>query len=106
LRHALSGVLVRYNPAMKAYVTYYGPEPKASEEETEKEKEDRLARPCVVQFHKTPLWTLPAKDLADVEVTNLQWQRVFVGQHFCRFSVEELPEGKFAVVCLDHTDWS
>ena len=92
---------------MKAYVTYYGPEPKVSEEEeTQEEQDARLARPIVVRFHKEPHWTLPAKHLADVELAILERQRVFKGQHFCEFSVEELPEDKFAIVCLNHPDWS
>jgi hypothetical protein len=90
---------------MKAYVTYYGPEPKLSEEETQEEKEARLARPIVVQFHKGPHWTLPAKHLADVELAILERQRVFVGQHFCELSLEELPGGEFAIACLNHPDW-
>jgi hypothetical protein len=31
---------------------------------------------------------------------------VRVGQHYCKLEVEELPDGKFAIVCNDHPDIS
>jgi hypothetical protein len=40
---------------MKSYVCYYGPEPKLSDEETQEQKEKRLARPITVQFTKDPI---------------------------------------------------
>jgi hypothetical protein len=87
---------------MKAYVTYYGPEPKPSDEETQEAKEARLNRPPIVQFHNDPLWTLPAKELADAELGTLERMRVFAGQHFCSFAVDELSDGKFAIFCTTH----
>jgi hypothetical protein len=94
--------LKRYNPAMKSYVCYYGPEPKLSDEETQEQKEKRLARPLIVQFTKDPHWTLPAKEQAESERFILQRQGVFAGEHFCEFAVEELPDGKFAIFCPNH----
>jgi hypothetical protein len=87
---------------VNAYVLYYGPEPKLSDEETPKEREARLAKPPIVEFDRDPLWKLPAKELADVELLILERMGVSVGQHFCQFSVEELPEGEFALVCRNH----
>jgi hypothetical protein len=71
---------------LKAYVTYYGPdpEPKLTGEETEEELEKRRARPPIVIFHKDPLWTLPAKDLADTEQIILQRMRVVGRPTFLR----------------------
>lgn len=41
---------------------------------------------------------------AKIECRYLQETKVHVGEHFCMFSVEQLPEGDFAIVCLSHSD--
>jgi hypothetical protein len=91
---------------MKAYVTYYGPEPKVLEEESQAQEDARLALPPIAQFHRTPLWTVPTKEQATDELTRLQRQGLYVKQHVCDISLEELAAGGFAFVCLDHPDWT
>ena len=89
---------------MKAYVLYYGPEPQSQEEESKEEREGRLARPNIVEFGKNPGWKIPSRYEANAELRILAGSGVFVGQHFCKFSVEELPEGAFAIVCSTHPE--
>jgi hypothetical protein len=53
----------------------------------------------------TPAWKIATLPVAQRECEILQGLRVRVGyHHHCEFSVEELPEGEFAIVCLTHPD--
>ena len=55
-----------------------------------------------VQFTKVPEWTIQAREIAESECQILRRMRVHVGSHYCNFSVEELPNSEFAIVCLSH----
>jgi hypothetical protein len=57
-----------------------------------------------VQYCKEPEWKIMLRGLAESELRILRDMRVHVGSHYCEFSVEELPEGEFAIVCLSHPD--
>ena len=58
-----------------------------------------------VKYSATPEnWTIPERRLADVECDILRRMRVHVDAHYCEFSVEELRDGEFAVVCTTHPD--
>jgi hypothetical protein len=53
-----------------------------------------------------PEWRTVSVYEADARRIFLQDKRVQVDGHRCQFSVEELPEGQFAIVCLSHPDGS
>jgi|GEM_PF-1856629 hypothetical protein len=57
-----------------------------------------------VQYCKEPDWKIPLRELAEPELRILRDMRVHVGSHYCEFSVEELPDGAFAIVCLSHPE--
>lgn len=57
-----------------------------------------------VQYCKEPDWKIALRELAESELLILCAMRVHVGSHYCEFSVEELPEGAFAIVCLSHPE--
>ncbi|MBZ5511472.1 MAG: hypothetical protein LAN70_09925 [Acidobacteriia bacterium] len=80
---------------MKVYVADYKPQENATEQNP---------TPYNIEYSKRPVWTLEFVRQAESECNNLNSMRVHIGQHYCKFSVEELPEGVFAVVCLTHPD--
>jgi hypothetical protein len=89
---------------MKAYVTGY--------RSADKEKEPRGKVPPFglkdnvdVGFHRHAEWRMSFQEEAKAELQILQGMKVHVGGHFCELSIEELPEGDFAIVCLSHPDW-
>jgi hypothetical protein len=57
-----------------------------------------------VQYCKEPDWKIELRELAESELRILRGMRVHVGSHYCEFSVEELPDGAFAIVCLSHPE--
>jgi hypothetical protein len=88
---------------MKMYVHGYWPRAIGTEQP---------GRPSVVPFENTevafsmtPAWRIATLLLAQRECEILQGMHVKVGyHHYCEFSVEELHEGEFAIVCLSHPD--
>ena len=86
---------------MKKYVLGYRPK------EKEKESKGRPFEPAgdiEVAYSKEAQWKMPMFYLANIECDILRGMRVHIGSHNCEFSVEELPEGEFAIVCLFHPD--
>jgi hypothetical protein len=57
-----------------------------------------------VQYCDGPDWKMPYREHAEMELRILAAMRVHVGPHYCEFSLEELPEGEFAIVCLSHPE--
>lgn len=87
---------------MKAYVLGY-----RTKTDEEIEAQRRTAVPFArieeieVQYHSRPVWRIPSHE-AEWRCAELQRSRIHVGQHYCEFSLEELPEGNFAIVCESH----
>jgi hypothetical protein len=54
-----------------------------------------------VSYTHEPEWKMFDGE-ADGELMILRRFRVHVGSHYCDFSIEPLPEGKVAIVCLSH----
>ena len=88
---------------MKVYVLRYGPTAKQETGERQKSPSDRLEN-TEVEYSREPVWRMPSLRLAKGERDLLCEMQVHVGPHYCEFSVEELPEGDFALVCLSHPD--
>lgn len=57
-----------------------------------------------VQYSEGPEWKMPFREYAETELRILVGMRVHVGPHYCEFSLEELPEGEFAIACLSHPE--
>lgn len=57
-----------------------------------------------VAYSKAPEWKLSHAELADLERMSLEKMNVHVGEHYCKFSVEDLNDGEFAIVCLSHPE--
>jgi hypothetical protein len=57
-----------------------------------------------VQYGDGPDWKMPFREYAETELRTLAEMRIHVGPHYCEFSLEELPEGEFAIVCLSHPE--
>ncbi len=57
-----------------------------------------------VAYADDPSWKIPFPHEAEYERGFLENSRVHVGEHYCAFSVEELPEGQFAIVCITHPE--
>jgi len=57
-----------------------------------------------VQYSKQPDWKITLRELAAPELRILRNMRVHVGSHYCEFSIEELPDGAFAIFCLSHPE--
>ena len=49
-----------------------------------------------VQYCKEPEWEITLREFAESD-SNSPHMRVHVGSHYCEFSVEESPEGAFAI---------
>jgi hypothetical protein len=80
---------------MKVYVADWNPEENAPEQNP---------TPYVIKYSEQPVWTMESVPQAEFQCNCLNSKRVHIGQHYCKFSVEDLPEGKFAIVCLTHPD--
>jgi hypothetical protein len=74
---------------MKCYVESFGPT-RENPEEVE------------VSYSQQPSWRISSRDSAQAEIRILEELAVHVGLHRCEFSIEELHDGKFAIVCLAH----
>ena len=57
-----------------------------------------------VQYCTEPDWKITLRELAEPELRILRDMRVHVGSHYCEFSIEELLDGAFAIVCLSHPE--
>jgi hypothetical protein len=90
---------------MKVYV--YGYRARTDEEiEAERRKLPpfTLIEPVIVSYHENPEWRIPLESEAVWRRDELQNALVHVGPHYCEFSIEELPEGDFAIVCAEHPE--
>lgn len=87
---------------MKAYVAGY----REKEKEEDKEKGRKIASRTEIEvgYSKEPKWTVASREEANYQCRTLRGVDVHVGPHYCEFSVEELPNGEFAIVCLSHPD--
>lgn len=83
---------------MKVYATGYRPKEKPTEEQQRSPYTEHE-----VFYSKEPHWKMGAYE-AESQCKVLHSIRVHVGEHFCTFTVEELPGGEFAVVCLNHPE--
>jgi hypothetical protein len=90
---------------MKVYVRGYDTK---TDDEIEAERRRlspfALIEPIVVVYSDSPTWRIPLESEAVWRLVDLQTAHVHVGQHFCEFSIEELPEGDFAIVCAEHPE--
>lgn len=88
---------------MKVYVVGY-----REKEKQEEVKESRFSPTNMeVGYSKEPEWTIASEREAASECQILRGMNVHIGQHYCEFSVEELPQGgEFAIVCVSHPDSS
>jgi hypothetical protein len=83
---------------MKVYVHGYKPKKR-------KQEEERLPyREHEVFYSKEPTWKMEQRYQAESECIVLHNMRVHLGEHVCKFTVEEVSDGQFAVVCLSHPD--
>ncbi len=58
-----------------------------------------------VKYSKDPKWPMTSVEAELLcQRLNALGVPVSVGPHRCQFSVEELPEGEFTIVCLSHPD--
>ena len=87
---------------MKVYVHGYRT---TTEEEREKMQRKRPWEDngLLVSYTGTPEWTMEQYG-ADMHLPTLRGSRVHVGSHYCDFAPEEQPDGKIAIVCLDHPE--
>jgi hypothetical protein len=65
---------------------------------------ERVTGDLQVAYSSTPTHTWPSQMEAQYECAFLNGAAVHVGFHICDFTVEELPGGRFGIVCLDHTN--
>jgi hypothetical protein len=87
---------------MKVYVQGY-----RTTTEEEREKMRRL-RPLedyglLVSYSELPEWSMERYGV-DMHFETLHNKRIHVGSHYCDLSIEELPDGKFTIVCLEHPE--
>jgi len=88
---------------MKVYVRGYGPLRK--EEISPQRRPFDPIQDHGVEYRATPDdWKMSTRDEAEMHCQDLNRMQVHVGPHYCEFSVEELPEGDFAIVCLSHPE--
>jgi len=87
---------------MKMYVRGYAPEKPEKEIGTG----ESVLKPVVtlVEYSREPEWQMQERELADYECRLLNGIHVRVREHLCAFTVEELPDAQFAVVCLAHPE--
>jgi hypothetical protein len=87
---------------MKKYVSYFGPNP--VHEPARSQFED--PEPYRVQYSSGPELKTHYTE-AHFSCNELNTQiRPHVGSHYCEFSVEQLSEFEYAIVCLSHPDTS
>jgi hypothetical protein len=55
-----------------------------------------------VQYSDHPDWRIAVREIAESDLRILTSMRVRVGDHYCDFAIEELPEGGFAIICPAH----
>lgn len=94
-----------YNRGMKVYVLGYRTK---TDEEVEAERRTlpryREIEDTIVSFGDAPnpKWPMRAISAARMHRDRLQGYQIHVDDHFCSFTVEEIPESGFAIVCLTH----
>lgn len=54
-----------------------------------------------VCYTPDPQYTWPL-EWATIHCKEINGMRAHVGEHYCQFEVEEVQEGKFAIVCKTH----
>jgi hypothetical protein len=87
---------------MKMYVHGYWP--RGTESEPQKRPFAHIEN-TEVAFSVAPAWKIATLPVAQRECEILQGLHVRVGYHHsCEFSVEELPEGEFAIVCFSQPE--
>jgi hypothetical protein len=84
---------------MKVYVRGYGP---LREDETPPQRYPFEPKENYgVEYRPTPDdWTMSTRDEAEMHCRDLTRLQAHVGPHYCEFSVQELPEGAFAIASL------
>jgi hypothetical protein len=87
---------------MKVYVRGY--RPKDEDKIPPPKRPFDLVENVDVQFSEAPEWKIDLRELAESELRILTGMHVHVGQHYCEFAVEDLPEGEFAIVCPAHPE--
>jgi hypothetical protein len=93
---------------MKVYVLGYRPKNKSELDEDARRTGGverpvfRPAQQIAVGYIDEPQWRMAERELAEWECCFLRGMDVHVYAHRCDFSVETLPEGDLAVVCLTH----
>ena len=58
--------------------------------------------PLLVDFDDGPGWKMIERWVAEAHCETLRNAHVCVGEHSCDFSVAELDDGAFAIVCESH----
>jgi hypothetical protein len=88
---------------MGTYVLGYQPKPEQELDPAKPGVYDRVnPRDIEVQFSDKPEWTFGALEFAEAQFGLLNSIRVHVGQHYCKFEVENLGEDRFTIVCKSH----
>jgi hypothetical protein len=87
---------------MKTYVRRFGLDPESNVPERETHDEREARRTVRVDYCPEPEWKIPTREMAAIELQTLQRMWVYVEGHYCEFSIDELPDGAFAIVCLSH----
>ncbi|WP_158786007.1 hypothetical protein [Granulicella sp. L46] len=64
----------------------------------------QVAGDLQVEYSGSPTHTWPSRMEAQYECAYLNGALVKLGFHICSFTVEELPGGRFGIVCLDHSN--
>jgi hypothetical protein len=64
---------------------------------------ERVIGAVKVAYSSTPTYTWPSRMEAQYECEFLNREKVAIHFHVCEFTVEELPGGRFGIVCLEHT---
>ena len=85
---------------MKAYVLDYRPLP--PEELSKVVVGEKKTRHYKIMLGRKPGWSFGALSDAKEEAAILSGFRASIGNHTCRFDVEEVRRGIFAIVCKDH----
>jgi len=65
---------------------------------------EEVAGDLQVVYSGTPTLTWPSRMEAHYDCVYLNGAMVKIGFHICNFTVEDLPGGRFGIVCLDHTN--
>jgi hypothetical protein len=89
---------------MKAYVLDYRQETQARTSVEAPQVAGGKTQHYQILLGRKPGWAFGALSIAKEEAAILNSFRVHIGDHACRFDVEEIKRGIFAIVCKDHPD--